>query len=194
MAQRKNLINTDYGKNEIQKAVVHNLASAPSSPKQGQIYYDTTLNLLGVYNDSAWLYFPDNIEQAWGTYADTITWSNTAPSGTTSHEYAYVRQGRLVCGFIRLEFTTGGSSLSVKLATKNNFPAISFPANATNNGDFITSAAGYIDTSSSGSSPPLLRGCWLERATGASGFVVKIVHSSQISIKTVFVSFTYLAS
>lgn len=56
MAKKKILINHDFNQNEIQKTVVENLASAPSSPKKGQIYYDTTLNAFGVYNNSTWIY------------------------------------------------------------------------------------------------------------------------------------------
>lgn len=38
----KYLSSINLSKNEIQNVVVHNLASAPSNPKNGQIYYDTT--------------------------------------------------------------------------------------------------------------------------------------------------------
>ena len=38
----KYLSSINLSKNEIQNVVVHNLASAPSNPKEGQIYYDTT--------------------------------------------------------------------------------------------------------------------------------------------------------
>ena len=44
------LTNTDFNQNEIQNARVQNLASAPGSPVEGQIYYDTTLDKLRVYN------------------------------------------------------------------------------------------------------------------------------------------------
>lgn len=56
MASKLILIHHDYNKNEIQNAVVQNLASAPSSPHEGQIYYDTTLHQLGVYQNSTWTY------------------------------------------------------------------------------------------------------------------------------------------
>lgn len=51
----KFLAGIDLGKNELQNAVVQNLATsnAPASPVTGQIYYDTTLRDLRVYNEAA---------------------------------------------------------------------------------------------------------------------------------------------
>ena len=51
----KFLAGLDLGQNELQNAVVQNLATsnAPSSPVTGQIYYDTTLRDLRVYNEAA---------------------------------------------------------------------------------------------------------------------------------------------
>lgn len=51
----KYLSNLDLNKNQLLKARLENLASDPTSPVTGQIYYNTTDNVAYIWNGSAWL-------------------------------------------------------------------------------------------------------------------------------------------
>ena len=79
----KFLAGIDLGKNELQNAVIQNLATAnaPASPVTGQIYYDTTLRDLRVYDaaNSAW----ENVGQYVLPTASTVLKGGVLIDGTT---------------------------------------------------------------------------------------------------------------
>lgn len=55
MATIKYVTHVDLQQNELQNAVVQNLATAPSNPKVGQEYYNTTTNQKLIWNGTAWV-------------------------------------------------------------------------------------------------------------------------------------------
>jgi hypothetical protein len=55
MAVRKYGAHINLQQNELQNAVVQNLATAPSNPKVGQEYYDTTANQKLIWNGTSWV-------------------------------------------------------------------------------------------------------------------------------------------
>lgn len=52
---RKFLSHLDLSKNELQNAVIQNLASAPSTPITGQVYYNTTSGRFEFYGAASWI-------------------------------------------------------------------------------------------------------------------------------------------
>lgn len=55
MANKTYVVDLNLGGNEIQNAVIQNLASAPANPKAGQQYFNTTDNNLYVYDGNNWV-------------------------------------------------------------------------------------------------------------------------------------------
>lgn len=69
----KYLTNLDLNKNELQNAVVQNLSSAPSNPKAGQHYFNTTDHKEYVYDGTNWV---DALSQGNYTFQNGVKETN----------------------------------------------------------------------------------------------------------------------
>ncbi|MBF84109.1 MAG: hypothetical protein CL489_06475, partial [Acidobacteria bacterium] len=106
----KYLVNVDLNQNQLVKARIENLASAPGSPVAGQVYYNTGNATLYFYNGSAWVDCGGDIQAVVAgvgttgggtTGSVTIDLANTAVtagsygSATQVPNYTVDAQGRL---------------------------------------------------------------------------------------------------
>jgi len=69
----------NLNKNELQNAVIQNLSSAPSSPVQGQVYFNSTDKILYFYNNSTWIQATGDTE----TVQDIVGAFTVAGNGIT---------------------------------------------------------------------------------------------------------------
>ena len=72
----KYLNNLDLNKNQLQQAVIQTASSDPSSPVAGQIYYNTTDNVLKFYNGSAFVSAGGDLTAITSATTDQLTIAN----------------------------------------------------------------------------------------------------------------------
>ena len=81
---KKFLTSIDLSKCELQNASIHNLATAPSSPGNGQIYYNTGDNQMYFYNGTDWQSMSGDITSVAIVAADGLTGDSSTTNGAFS--------------------------------------------------------------------------------------------------------------
>lgn len=77
------LTNLDLNTNQITNAVAHVLAVEPNNPKEGQVYYDSTLKKLRYYNGVKWVSVDPLESVAFELVGDDIVAEINAQTTTT---------------------------------------------------------------------------------------------------------------
>lgn len=87
------LVDINLNKNELQNGVIQNLASDPSNGVAGQLYYNTAVNKLKVYNGSEWI----PLEKGTGTVT-SVAISNDTNGGLSISGSPITDSGTITIG------------------------------------------------------------------------------------------------
>jgi len=116
------LHNIDLNKNELQNAKIHVLASAPSGPSQGQIYYNSTEYRLYFYNGTQWVDASGDIKSVTSNNTNQLTVTDsTGPNpginvitGAVTNDGTALATGDQIYDFvIGQNYLTGNQSITL---------------------------------------------------------------------------------
>mgnify|MGYP001298970378 FL=1 len=172
------LTDINLNKNELQNAVVQNLGSAPSSPVEGQIYYDSTSGDKSIYfyNGSAWINISGDISEViagagltGGGASGSVTLNVVGGTGITanSNDIAITNTGVTANSY--------GSSTAIPVITVNAQGQITAASTAAISTDLTIAA-------DSGSNDTVTLGTDTLTFAGTSNEIETTVSNNQIQI------------
>ena len=153
----KFVTNVDLNKNELRNAVIQPLSTAPSNPKAGQIYYNSTDSFIYRYNGSSWgavgvVYSQGSTTGAviTGLSANgTVTTNNVVDLTLTDYEPvtdAYVTTGMtLQQAFAALDTAVKNAVAGGGEVNQYAWSYLSIPAQSTNVDTQVTGNTGVVN-------------------------------------------------
>lgn len=198
---KKFLTHIDLAKNELQNAKIANLASAPSGPVTGLIYYDTTLNAFGCYQNATWVYilltdidgtFAANSDSRYATQKAVKTYVDNAIAGMKWK--ASARAATSAAGTLASSFANASVIDGVTLVTGNRI-LIKDQASALENGIYTVNASGAPTraTDADTGTEMAQAAIFIEEGTANADIAFVCTNNGTITINTtllVFVAFT----
>lgn len=130
----KILNNLDLNQNEIQNVVLHKLATAPSNPKVGQTYFNTTDNNIYRWNGTAWVTYQAPIST---TSVSTVSIPNGIVKGDGSTLTAAVA-GTDYQAPLPSQSGNSGKFLTTNGTTLSWGSVDALPSQSGNSGKFLT--------------------------------------------------------
>jgi hypothetical protein len=140
------LVNIDLNKNQLLQAVIEVLASAPGTPSEGQLYYNSVTQLPYIKQASAWLALGSVTDLAYTSSATNgIVTSSTGTDATLIAATASLAGLLLPADFTKLSNLSGTNSGNVTLAGTPDYITIA--------GQVITRALINLGTHVTGNLP-----------------------------------------
>lgn len=144
----KYLVNVDLNQNQLVKARIENLSSAPGSPVEGQIYFNTTDNNLYVRAGSAWVDLTNagTVTSVTGT-SPIVSSGGATPAISISASSGSAAGSMSSAHYTLVNAATNANTAStiVKRDGSGNFTAGTITANLTGTASTATNA-GHLET------------------------------------------------
>ena len=116
----KFLANLDLNQNELQNAVVQVLSANPSSPTTGQIYYNSSSNVLRYYDGTAW----EDLAAGSGGETNQNAFSIVAVSGQSNVEADAKTDTLNLAAGSNVTITTNATSDTVTISATGNVTSV----------------------------------------------------------------------
>ncbi|CAB5218805.1 hypothetical protein UFOVP215_22 [uncultured Caudovirales phage] len=127
------------------------------------------------------------------TLSGGITWTGTAPSGTTNHSYRWNQVGKLVTLNATISYgTAGASNTQLTLVLPSDLPTPESPTGLTNATEILYFGTGSMNTSTTGIIT-ISRSTMLRRNAANNGYEIIMTQGTASAVKYVTITIQYFA-